>query len=73
MRKIAEVRTDYIDEENNAQSVDIFFTDDDMEEGVVACEVCLDTGKVFYKDNIYRAYSEVRDAIKEIKGSITKR
>tara|TARA_B100000767_G_C19647187_1_gene485098 strand:+ start:231 stop:695 length:465 start_codon:yes stop_codon:yes gene_type:complete len=70
MRQIAEIKFDHIDEEENVQSVDIFFTDDDNEEGTVACEVCLDTGKVFYRDNIYRAYDEVKEAIKEIRKTI---
>ena len=73
MRQIAEIKFDHIDEEENIQSVDIFFTDDDNEEGTVACEVCLDTGKVFYRDNIYRAYDEVKEAIKEIRKTIEKK
>jgi len=73
MRQIAEIKFDHIDEEENVQSVDIFFTDDDNEEGTVACEVCLDTGKVFYRDNIYRAYDEVKEAIKEIRKTIEKK
>ena len=44
-----------------------------MEEGTVACEVCLDTGKAFYRDNAYRAYSEVTEAIEEIRKTITKK
>ena len=73
MKKIAEIKIDHIDEVENTQSVDIFFTEDDMEEGTTACVVCLDTGKAFYSDNIYRAYSEVTEAIEEIRKTIEKK
>jgi len=73
MRKILEVSTDHIDETENVQSVDVYFVDDDGEEGTVACEVCLDTGKVFYRDNLYRGLKEIKTAIEEIRKTIVKK
>lgn len=72
MRKILEVLTHHIDETENTQSVDVTFVDDDGEVAEVACEVCLDTGKAFYRDNIYRASEEVQEAIAEIRKTIKK-
>ena len=72
MRKIAEVKFDHIDEVENTQTVDVLFTDN-LEEYEVACEVCLDTGKIFYRDNIHRLNSEVQEAIKEIRETIKKK
>jgi hypothetical protein len=73
MRKILETSTEHIDEIENTQSVDVYFVDDDGEEGTVACEVCLDTGKAFYKDNIYRSSRKVKEAIEEIRKTIVKK
>jgi len=72
MREISEISTEHIDETENTQTVDVYFTDDDSEEGSVACVVCLDTGKAFYRDYIYSTYEIVTDAIKEIQASIEK-
>jgi len=72
MRKILEVSTDHIDETENTQSVDVYFVDDDGEEGTVAAEVCLDTGKVFYRDNLYRV-DKIEEAIAEIRKTIVKK
>ena len=65
MKKPVEVRTEHIDDQN-LHHVDVYFTDDDMEEGTTACVVCRDTKKVIYFDSIYRMSPMVKEAIQEI-------
>lgn len=44
---VSEVRVDYLDEELNAWTIDVFGVDDDDCGGFVAGHVCNETGKVF--------------------------
>ena len=68
MKQITSVFTEYIDEERNVQLVDVYYDND--EEGVVAAEICLDTGKVFYRDPKYRSEPIVKETIHLITKSI---
>jgi hypothetical protein len=69
--KIVEVKTDHTDEEENVTAIDVIF-EDDLEEYVVVGEICLDTGKVFYRDSICRLFSEITEAVEEVRSSIIK-
>ena len=66
-RQIEDIRT-YLDEMLNATSIDLYF--EGTEEGEVAAEVCMDTGKVFYRDNIYRSNNRVQEAIKGVQADV---
>lgn len=65
MKNIAEIRTDYIDDQN-LQYIDCWFTDDDNEEGKTVAVVDLDTKKIIFFDNGYRLNEKVKEAINEI-------
>jgi hypothetical protein len=65
MKNIAEIRTDYIDDQN-LQHIDCWFTDDDNEEGKTVAVVDLDTKKIIFFDNGYRLNEKVKEAINEI-------
>lgn len=65
MKKISEVRIDYIDDEN-LQHIDCWFTDDDNEEGKTVGVVDLDTNKVIFFDNAYRNDKLVKEIINQI-------
>ena len=49
MRTIREIRSDYVDDENNL-SIDIWFSDDENAQGMQIAQVCLNTGKVFIQN-----------------------
>lgn len=66
MKEPIETVIDHIDDDNY-QHVDCYFTEDPNEEGKTVAIVCLDTGKVFFLDNLYRSNKGVQEAIKEIK------
>ena len=68
-REIAQVKTDYVNGENYT-FIDIFFTDDQMEEGKSIGAVCNDTKKVLFFDNRYSTDAKVLEAIKEIKSKL---
>ena len=68
MNQITNIITEYIDEERNVQFVDVYYNDN--EEGVVAAEICLDTGKVFYRDSKYRSEPMVKETINLITKTI---
>jgi len=69
LKKISEIRTDHIDDQN-LQHIDVWLTDDNDEEGKTIAVVDLDTKKVIFFDNGYRMNEEVKIAIKEIVESI---
>ena len=60
-----EIRIGYIDDQN-LQHIDCYFTDSDTEEGRTAAVVDLDTKKVIFFDNIFRASDKVQNVIKKI-------
>jgi hypothetical protein len=66
MKEVSEVRYDYIDEEDNLLHIDVWFTDDDNEEGKTVAVIDNDTDKVIYFDNLYRTNEKVQAVIKEI-------
>ena len=67
--KIAEIRTDYIDEQN-LQYIDVWETDNDNEEGKTVAVVDLDTSKVIFFDNGYRLNKRIKEAINNILSDI---
>lgn len=71
-KQIAEVKNDYTDEDNYTH-IDVFFTDDEMEEGTTVAVVCQDTGKTVFFDQMFRTAPEVQAAIKEARPSNYKR
>lgn len=60
-----EARHDYTDEQNFTH-IDVWFTDDDEEEGRTAAIVCRDTQKVYFCDNRLRNDPKVLDAISQV-------
>ena len=56
--------------DQNLKHIDIWHTDDATEQGTTAAIVDLDTGKVIYFHNEYRAYPEIQAAIAEILASL---
>ena len=69
MKEIKEIRTDYICDQN-LQHIDAYFDEDENSEGKTIAVVCLDTGKDIFFDNRYRMDEGIKEAIKEIKGSL---
>ncbi len=70
MKRTIEEITTFLDEELNATSIDLYC--EGSEEGEVAAEVCMDTGKVFYRDNIWRLNETVQKSIKEVLSQVKK-
>lgn len=66
-KHLSEVDNTFIDEENNTLYIDGFFADNcgDCEEGTSIAVVCLDTGKIIYRDNRFRGNQMVVEAINE--------
>lgn len=62
MKKFAEIKTDYTDDENITH-VDTFRTTDENEVGKVVALICRDSGKVVFTDNDERLNPQVREAI----------
>jgi len=62
IKTITELRTDYIDDDN-LQHIDCWFSENDDEEGKTVAVVDLDTKKVIFFDNRYRADEKVKKAI----------
>ena len=60
-----EIRTDYIDDQN-LQHIDCWFTDDNSEEGRTVAVLDLDTQKVIFFDNRFRASKKIQKVISEI-------
>lgn len=69
MEIIKEVRIDFVDDDN-LQHVDCWFTEDDNEEGRTVAVVDLDSDKVIFFDNRFRADEKVKEAIQEILNKI---
>jgi len=65
MKKIQEIITDHIDDDN-LQHVDCYFTEDRNEQGKTVAVVDLDTKKVIFFDNGFRINKKVKEAISEI-------
>ena len=59
---IADIRTDYVDDQN-LQHIDCWFTEDDNEQGKTVAVVDLDTKKIIFFDNGYRLNEKVKEAI----------
>ena len=66
MSKYAEVRSDYFDDEEQAQYIDAWFTDDDYEEGIEIAKVHLDTKQVEYIDADARYDDYAQEIISEV-------
>ncbi len=60
-----EVRNDYTDDDNYTH-IDVFFTEDDGEQGITGAIVCRDTKKVYFLDNRLRGNKLVLEAIAEV-------
>lgn len=60
-----EVRNDYTDDQNFTH-IDVWFTDNDNEEGMTTAIVCRDTKKVYFVDNMLRNDVKVLEAISEV-------
>lgn len=60
-----EVRNDYTDDDNYTH-IDVFFTEDDGEQGITGAIVCRDTKKVYFLDNRLRGNKLVLEAIMEV-------
>jgi len=69
MKKIHEIRINYIDDEN-LRYIDAYFDNDPNSQGKTIAVVCEDTGKVIFMDNRYRMDAEIIDTIKRIKRNI---
>jgi len=69
MKPIAELKTDFIDDED-IQYLDAYFTEDDNEEGKTVAVVDRYSGKAIFFDNAYRTDKLVQEAIKEIQADI---
>lgn len=66
MKKITEVITDYVDDENLLH-IDCYFDSDANSQGTTVAVVDLDSGKVIFFDNSYRFDEKVKEAIAEVK------
>lgn len=62
IKNIADIRTDYVDDQN-LQHIDCWFTEDDNEQGKTVAVVDLDTKKIIFFDNGYRLNEKVKEAI----------
>jgi hypothetical protein len=60
-----EVRNDYTDDQNYIH-IDVWYTEDDSEEGHTAAIVCGDTKKVYFIDNSLRHNPMVAEAITKV-------
>lgn len=69
MNQITDIETTYIDEEQNVQYIDVYYEDQD--EGQVAAMICLDTGKVFYRNIEFKFYERIKAIADEISRSVT--
>lgn len=65
MKPVREVRTDHCDDQNIVH-IDVYFTEDDNEEGVVAGFIDLDTGKIIYVDALLMDDPAVKEAVDEV-------
>lgn len=63
--KICEVKNDYTDDDNYT-TIDVWDSEDENAEGKVVAIVCMDTGKVYFIDNLYRGLPEINEAITEV-------
>lgn len=64
-----EVRSDYVDDQNFTH-IDVWFTEDDDEEGITAAIVCNDTAKVYFCDNRLRNDPKILEEISNVLQSI---
>ena len=62
IQNIADIRTDYVDDQN-LQHIDCWFTEDDNEQCKTVAVVDLDTRKIIFFDNGYRLNEKVKEAI----------
>ena len=65
MSKYAEIRNDYINEEENAVYIDAWLTENDNEEGTVIAKVDLDTLTVEYLDEDAKTDEYAQEIIQE--------
>jgi hypothetical protein len=65
MKKITELRSDYIDDENLLH-IDCWFDNSDNSEGTTVALIDLDTNKVIFLDNLFRLDEKVKEAIAEV-------
>ena len=66
MKKLAEVRNDYTDEETNHTYIDGYLTEDDNENGFSVAVVSRDTLKVVFLRNDYRKDKLAIESINEV-------
>jgi hypothetical protein len=64
-----EVRSGYVDDQNFTH-IDVWFTEDDNEEGFTAAIVCNDTAKVYFCDNRLRNDPKILEEISNVLQSI---
>jgi len=69
MKKVKEVRSDFIDDDN-LQHIDCWFTGDDDEAGITVALVDLDTKKVTYNNEDYKDDELVVEEINNILATI---
>lgn len=62
MKQVKEVRSDHIDDDNICH-IDVYYSEDENEQGKTVAFVDLDTGKVIYVDNIFRLNDLVSEEI----------
>ena len=65
MSKYAEIRNDYINEEENTVYIDAWLTGDDNEEGTVIAKVNLDTLAVEYLDEDAKTDDYAQEVIED--------
>ena len=68
-KSVKEVRSDYTDDQNFIH-IDVWFTENDAEEGRTVAIVCEDTKKIFFIDNTLRMDSLVLNEISEVLKSL---
>ena len=73
MKKIEEIRTHYVDQENNNHYVDVYYEGhEDTNSGEVACVICGDTGKTFYRNPDFMQVKEVVSAVEAVQAKVKK-
>lgn len=65
MSKYGEIRNDFYDNEEQKVYIDVWFTEDDNEEGVVIAKVNYKTKEVEYLDNDAKTDSYAQEIINE--------
>lgn len=72
MSKYAEIRSNYVDEDEGMVFIDAWYTDDDNEEGEVIAKVSIKTKKVEYLDKSAKSDDYAQEVINEVIEDIDK-